>query len=85
LSLHGKNRRSQLECQAAISTKKKIAPRDEVLGYFIAGGGQEEDFERIHQVILQDARDAIQAIDHGTYHSAGGGIMYLIAAQKPRQ
>jgi hypothetical protein len=26
LSLHGKNRRSQLECQAAISTKKKIAP-----------------------------------------------------------
>ncbi len=26
MSLHGKNRRSQLECQAAISTKKKIAP-----------------------------------------------------------
>jgi hypothetical protein len=59
--------------------------RDEVRGYFIAGGGREGEFDRYHQLLLQDAQDAIQAIDSGRYHSAGGGLTYLIAAQKSQR
>lgn len=59
--------------------------RDEVLGYFVAGGGREDDFNRYHRLFLQDAKEAIEAIGNGTFHSAGGAITYVIAAQKPRQ
>lgn len=58
--------------------------RDEVLGYFLAGGGLEEEFDRHHEMQLQDLRDALEAIDRGVYHSAGGALTYLVAAQKPR-
>ena len=50
-----------------------------MFGYFIAGGGQEDEFDR-----YQDGEAVIKAIDNGTYHTAGGTVTYLIAAQKPR-
>lgn len=59
--------------------------RDEVFGYFVAGGGRKEEFDRYHKLLLQDADEAIKAIDSGSYHSGGGGITYMIAAQKPRR
>lgn len=59
--------------------------RDEVFGYFVAGGGQKEEFDRYHKLLLRDAEATIQAVGDGTYHSAGGGLTYLIAAQKPQQ
>lgn len=58
--------------------------REEVLGYFLAGGGRKEEFERHHELQLQDLRDALAAIDSGTYHSAGGALTYLVAGQKSR-
>jgi 2-polyprenyl-3-methyl-5-hydroxy-6-metoxy-1,4-benzoquinol methylase len=58
---------------------------EEVLGYFLAGGGREEEFERYHKLLLRDASETLKAIEQGTYHSAGGGLTYLITAQKPRQ
>lgn len=59
--------------------------REEVREYFLAGGGREVEFDRYHELLLQDAKETLQAIEKGTYHSAGGGLTYLIAAQKPRQ
>lgn len=58
--------------------------REEVREYFLAGGGREEEFERYHDLRLQNLRDALEAIDSGTYHSAGAAVTYLVAAQKPR-
>ncbi|MFN7684486.1 MAG: class I SAM-dependent methyltransferase [Oligoflexia bacterium] len=59
--------------------------RDEVRGYFLAGGGCEDEFDRSYSLMIRDNEEAVKAIDHGTYHSAGGGIFYLVAARKPRR
>jgi hypothetical protein len=56
--------------------------RDEMYRYFIAGGGNAERFDDHWLQRLQDARDAVAAIAAGTYHSAGGGITYLISGRK---
>ncbi len=56
--------------------------RCEVLTYFIAGGGQEQEFARYYELLVQDGEAAIKAIDDGTYHSAGGMMTYLIVAHK---
>ena len=57
--------------------------RDEMEKYFIAGGGGEPDrFEYYWDQRLKNALEVIKAIDEGTYHSAGGGISYLISARK---
>ncbi len=58
--------------------------RDEVLSYFIAGGGQKKEFDRYYDQMLKDGEEAIQAMDKGTYHTGGGALTYLIAAQKPK-
>lgn len=55
---------------------------NEALSYFIAGGGQEEEFARYHELLLKDGEAVIKAIDNRIYHSAGGQMTYLIAAQK---
>lgn len=57
--------------------------RDEVQSYFLAGGGSKDEFDRYHKLLLQDAVQALHAIDEGIYHSAGGALTYLIVAQKP--
>jgi hypothetical protein len=33
--------------------------------------------------VVRSLGEAIQAIDAGTYHTAGGGLHYVIAAKKP--
>ena len=57
--------------------------RDELLMYFLAGGGKKEQFDQDWKALDQDARDALQSIEEGTYHSAGGCLTYLISAKKP--
>lgn len=57
--------------------------RKEVFDYFIAGGGREDEFERYFEMFIKESEEMIKAIDQATYHSAGGAVTYLIAAQKP--
>ncbi|WP_373046991.1 class I SAM-dependent methyltransferase [Vulgatibacter sp.] len=57
--------------------------REEMLAYFLAGGGRADEFERYHELRLRDLKETIGAIDSGTFHSAGGVVMYLVAATRP--
>ena len=56
--------------------------RDEVFGYFVAGGGNLNEFDRYFDQSIQDSQETIQAIDNGTYHCAGGAVSYLISCRK---
>lgn len=56
--------------------------KDELQAYFLAGGGLPDTFEAGFRQILADQEDAIEAIESGRYHCAGGSVFYLIAARK---
>lgn len=56
--------------------------RNEVFGYFIAGGGRPDEFDRYFSILIKDNEQTLRAIENGTYHCAGGTVTYLIAAQK---
>ena len=58
--------------------------RDELYGYFIAGGGTELEFDHFFNLIKKDNAEVLKTIKTGGYHSAGGGIFYLISAEKPK-
>jgi SAM-dependent methyltransferase len=59
--------------------------REEMRTYYLAGGGEPERFEAYWKRGLDDLRATAQAISSGEFHSAGGGMMYLIAARKSSQ
>jgi len=56
--------------------------REETFSYFIAGGGTPEAFN--HQWILLRKRmqSFLTEVQNGHYHSAGGGVSYLISGRK---
>ncbi len=56
--------------------------KEEVKRYYLAGGGLADQFESYWGQGMKDAQSAIEAIDAGTYHTAGGGVCYLVAATK---
>lgn len=56
--------------------------RDEVRGYFMAGGGEEKEFDRYYDGALLDAEKTLVAMEDGSYHGAGGMITYLISGRK---
>ena len=47
---------------------------------YIAGGGTKKEFDSLSK---QNSGEFLTAITNGIYHSAGGGIMYLVSARKP--
>lgn len=51
--------------------------------YFLAGGGNEGEFEKLWTMAGRQWRDVIAAIDAGTYHCGGGSMTYLVSARKP--
>ena len=57
--------------------------RDQAREYFVAGGGDEADFDAMWERRMAEARRDAAAIDAGTFHSAGGDILYLVAARQP--
>lgn len=57
--------------------------REEVRGYFIAGGGRSDEFDRYFELHTQDNKEMVDAIETGTFHCAGGAVTYLVSAQKP--
>lgn len=65
-------------------TKKRFVgwDREELRRYFVAGGGEEKLFELYWNLLLKDSEDVVRAMGEGSFHTAGGGVSYLIAAQK---
>lgn len=51
--------------------------------YFLAGGGSEEDFERLWKVGLAGSHEVAAALRAGKEHQAGGTMGYLISGRKP--
>ncbi len=51
--------------------------------YFTAGGGTEQEFEIAWERRLNESRLAAAALTDGSFHTAGGNILYIIAGQKP--
>jgi hypothetical protein len=56
--------------------------RDQAHEYFVAGGGEEADFEGAWGRRTAEARRDAAAIEAGTFHTAGGDILYLVAGRK---
>ena len=50
--------------------------------YFVAGGGQDSDFERLWKTATKDVGTFKTAIAKQTYHSAGASLMYLVSGRK---
>ncbi len=59
--------------------------RDEAREYFIAGGGREEEFHGAWERRVAEARREADAIAAGTFHMAGGDILYLVAGRRPSE
>ena len=55
--------------------------REEAERYYRAAGG--EDFDSAWERRLADERAAAAAVEAGTFHTAGGMLMYVIAGRKP--
>jgi hypothetical protein len=51
--------------------------------YFMAGGGQESEFEGLWAIATGDGARIEKALGNSTYSSAGGGVSYLVAGRKP--
>jgi SAM-dependent methyltransferase len=58
--------------------------REEARRFFRAGGGDDPTFDATWQRRMTEARAVADAIEAGTFHSAGGTIHYLVAARRPR-
>lgn len=56
--------------------------REELQGYYFAGGGDPNDFGRYCEMIRRDTGKIIESIRNETFHTSGGGIFYLISARK---
>ena len=54
----------------------------ETLRYWLAGGGDAERFEELWQEGLADLRRVVNDIALGTWSSAGGTLMYVVAGRK---
>lgn len=57
--------------------------KEDLRRLILTGGGGETWFERGFAELLEDSRREQQAIDAGTFHTASGGITYLVSGRKP--
>jgi SAM-dependent methyltransferase len=57
--------------------------REEALRYYAAAGGDEAEFERAWERRMEEGRQAAAALEAGTYHTAGGDLLYLVAGRRP--
>ncbi|KYG08626.1 hypothetical protein BE21_22675 [Sorangium cellulosum] len=51
--------------------------------YFLAGGGEEREFEGCWATAMAAVRGNAEAIARGTYASAGGSVGYIVSGTKP--
>ena len=57
--------------------------KEEARRYFEAGGGDPVVFDGMWDRRLDEARRLAAAIEHGTYHAAGGDVLYLVSGRRP--
>jgi SAM-dependent methyltransferase len=57
--------------------------REQTLRYYTAGGGSEAEFPAAWERRMAEHRAVVDAIDNGTFNSAGGHIQYLVAGRRP--
>jgi SAM-dependent methyltransferase len=55
---------------------------DEARTYFLAGGGNAEEFTVLWEAVLVEQADILSAIRRGVFYSAGGFMMYLVSGRK---
>jgi len=60
-----------------------IWSRDDTRGYFLAGGGRDNEFDALWSAAVGGSDRVDRAIAERTYAGAGGAISYLIAGRKP--
>ena len=51
--------------------------------YFLAGGGDENDFAQLWSAAMGDGDRFKKAVADRTYSSSGAAIQYLVAGRKP--
>ena len=56
--------------------------REETLRYFLAGEGSEVEFDALWTLAREQMKEMSEAIQEGTYHAAGGSLMYLVSGRK---
>ena len=56
--------------------------REEANRYFIAGGGTETEFDVAWARRMNESNAVADAVEAGTFHSAGGVILYLVAGRR---
>ncbi|HEY1597827.1 MAG TPA: methyltransferase domain-containing protein [Thermoleophilaceae bacterium] len=56
--------------------------REEARRYYLAGGGGEVEFDAAWERRLQETVRDAEAVREGTFHSAGGYVMYVIAGRR---
>ena len=57
--------------------------REEAQLYYRAGGGDPADFEEVWERRMQETRQIASAIEDGSYHAAGGDVLYLVSGRRP--
>lgn len=57
--------------------------REDARRYFLAGGGSPENFDAIWERRLGERRRDAAALADGSFHTAGGTVLYLISGRKP--
>lgn len=64
--------------------EKELSPwgSDDALRYYLAGGGPQDSFEQLWQSQLARNQTISQAIKDKRFHTAGGGVFYLVSGRK---
>jgi SAM-dependent methyltransferase len=57
--------------------------REDAQRYFVAGGGSPESFDAAWERRLAERRREATALIDGSFHTAGGVLLYVIAGRKP--
>jgi SAM-dependent methyltransferase len=51
--------------------------------FYVAGGGNESEFDALWEHRLNEADEALQQLEAGRLHTGGGSIEYIIRARRP--
>lgn len=58
--------------------------RDDAYRYFVAGGGTPAEFDRCWEIAQRTLANTARDLRARTYHTAGGGVVYLISARRAK-
>ncbi|HVR41333.1 MAG TPA: class I SAM-dependent methyltransferase [Thermoanaerobaculia bacterium] len=67
------------EARKNLAEERLVFDKATTRRYFLAGGGEEGRFEELWR---EGIADLARSIEHTTWHTAGGSLMYVIAARK---